>query len=507
MPESAGRPDPAGDDGTVAALRDAFRGVGESFLLLDADLAVVGCSADLDAVVRPGVPALGLVGPEQADVARALLVRVLETGSEESFCWEHPTPSGRRSWSARLRPWTQGSTGAVFATVRDRTAELEGSARLAELEEQLRQDIKLRALGALTSSVAHDFNTFTTVIGMYGEFAQDCLALDHPARAEVQQVLSASEKAAALTRQLLSFCRRAPSAPGTLDLGEVVRAFAPMLQRLLSARWPLRQDVQTDVPTVVADRSSVETALLNLVVNARDATPDGGPITIRLRGPGGDGGAAQVCLTVEDCGVGMTEDVVEQAFDPFFTTKPAGRGTGLGLAWVRRAIEEDGGRVHVESAPGRGTTVALYYPAEGSALAPSPGVPPPARPQEGCGVVLIVDDDVQVRGLIRRVLTNVGYETRLASSGPEALQVLASSGDSIAMMVSDVVMPGMSGAELSASARALRPDLPVLFLSALDVRDDAGGYGGCPFLQKPFRPAELVAEVARLSPEAAPRRA
>lgn len=498
MPESAYRSNPAWNDGTIAALRLAFKSVTQSFLLLDADLTVVGCSADLDAVVRPGDRAISLVGPEQADRARTLLTRVLETGSEESFSWEQPTSSGRRSWSAHLRPWTLGAIEAVFATVRDRTAELEEASRLEELEDQLRQDMKLRALGALTSSVAHDFNTFTTVIGMYGEFALDCLQLSHPARVEVQQVLSASEKATALTRQLLSFCRREPSTSGALDLEEVVRAFAPMLQRLLSARWPLCLDVDSSVPTVVADRGSVETALLNLVVNGRDATPEGGPITIRLRGPEVEGEAALVCLTVEDCGVGMTEDVVEQAFDPFFTTKPAGRGTGLGLAWVRRAIEEDGGRVRVESAPGRGTAVVLHYPVDGSAPGPAPTAQPRMRPQEGCSVVLIVDDDVQVRGLIRRVLTNVGYETRLASSGPEALQVLASSGDSIALMVSDVVMPGMGGAELCATALAQRPGLPILFLSALDVRDEAGGYGGYPFLQKPFRPAELVAEVARL---------
>jgi PAS domain S-box-containing protein len=373
-------------------------------------------------------------------------------------------------------------------------------------EELARQAQKMEAIGRLAGGVAHDFNNLLTVINGYADLVLGMLPAGE-ARDMVAEMARSGGKAATLTRQLLAFGRKTVLAPRTIDLNETVREMGAMLRRLLGADIELSVRTGSSVGPVHADPSHLEQVVLNLALNARDAMPGGGRLTIETREvdleesfavprAGADPGR-YVLLAVSDTGCGMTEEVRRHAFEPFFTTKPVGRGTGLGLATVYGIVRQGGGHVEVASEPGVGTTFKVYLPRADEDTTPMPA---PARfaAMRGTETVLLVEDDVSVRAWCARVLRAGGYEVLEAGDGGEALRVRVGFSGTVHLLVTDLVMPGLGGRPLAERIVALYPGTKVLYLSGYTddaavrqefLRDQAN------FLQKPFPPAALARKV------------
>ncbi|MBP3955858.1 PAS domain S-box protein [Gemmata sp. G18] len=364
------------------------------------------------------------------------------------------------------------------------------------LEEQLRQSQKMEAVGRLAGGVAHDFNNLLTIIRGNAELLRSPTE-DAGDSALFDDLLLAADRATALVRQLLMFSRRQPVRVEVLDLNEVVTALSGLLRRLLGERVSV-ETVLAPVPvTVRTDRSHLEQVILNLAVNARDAMPGGGTVTVGTvvpeRAPPGAPRFAQ--LTVADTGTGMTDEVKGQIFEPFFTTKGPDKGTGLGLATVFGIVEQAGGRIKVESAPGAGTTFRVDLPWwEGSAsvLARTPAPRSLAERRGGRAVsVLLVEDQDAVRQFARLALQTQGHQVTEAENGEVALE-LASRGTHFDAIVTDVTMPGIDGRELAARVRALRPDIAVVVMSGYAAESErVEPIAHSVFLSKPFPPADL----------------
>src|SRR5947208_3005627 len=377
-----------------------------------------------------------------------------------------------------------------------------------QLEEQLRQSQKMEAVGQLAGGIAHDFNNLLTAILGSTQLLLHSTPPGDPRREDAEEIRHAGLRAAELTRQLLAFSRRQVLAPKVLDLNAVVANVDRMLRRLLGEDVELVTSLQPAAGAVNADPGQLEQVLLNLAVNARDAMPGGGRLSIgttrvtfqeepaerRHRMPAGD----YVCLAVADTGVGMDETTQAHLFEPFFTTKEVGKGTGLGLATVYGIVKQSGGYIWVYSEVGHGTTVKVYLPrVPGVAEAPAPAAEPkPVR--GGDETVLLVEDAAPVRALARRILEARGYRVLDAPDGPSALDLSARHGGGIDILVTDVVMPGMSGRELAERLAPERARMKVLYTSGFT--DDAmvrQGVlnAGVAFLQKPFVPDTLARKV------------
>jgi two-component system cell cycle sensor histidine kinase/response regulator CckA len=374
------------------------------------------------------------------------------------------------------------------------------------LEEQFRQAQKMEAVGRLAGGIAHDFNNLLTVINGYSDLLLLRMPDGDPRRAELREVRQAGERAAALTHQLLAFSRRQVVEPVPLDLNAVVTQAQKMLARLIGEDVRFATALDPHLPAVTADPGQIEQVLMNLVVNARDAMPDGGRLTVATRavrvGPdlipseSGVPPGEYVLLSVTDTGRGMTAEVKANLFVPFFTTKELGKGTGLGLAVVHGIVTQCGGHVSAYSEVGMGTTFRVYLPATGvaPALAATPA-PPPIR---GTETVLLVEDDQAVRRITRLALESQGYTILEADGGPAAL---ARTGDELAavhLLLTDVVMPEMGGRQLADALRARRPGLRVLYMSG--YTDDAILRHGIlmqtdQFIAKPFTPLALARKV------------
>jgi PAS domain S-box-containing protein len=375
------------------------------------------------------------------------------------------------------------------------------------LEDQYRQAQKMEAIGRLAGGVAHDFNNLLTVINGYTDLLLFELPPGEPRRAHVAAVREAGERAAALTAQLLAFSRKALVTPKVFDLKDVAAQSEKLLRRLIGEDVVLTLVLHPARCPVKADPNQVDQVIMNLAVNARDAMPTGGRLTLEVRPvavPGGPPAAAEaglrpgryVELAVADTGCGMTPEVQARIFEPFFTTKGEGQGTGLGLATVFGIVQQAGGHVSVESAVGRGTTFRILLPEVPVAAAEAEPVRPFAA--RGTEVVLLVEDDAAVRQLSRLALETQGYRVVAAGSGREALDLLQVQPGGIDLMVTDVVMPEMSGRELADAVRAARPGTKVLFVSG--YTDDAVVRHGVrnatdAFLQKPFTPLGLARKV------------
>jgi two-component system, cell cycle sensor histidine kinase and response regulator CckA len=372
------------------------------------------------------------------------------------------------------------------------------------LEEQFRQAQKMEAVGRLAGGVAHDFNNLLTVIGGSAEFLLAACPPGDPRRDDVLEIGRAAERARDLTRQLLAFGRRQAVEPRRLDLNALVADAERMLGRLIGEDVALATSLAPDAPAVHADPGHVEQALVNLVVNARDAMPGGGRLevgTARAVVAAGDvGGLAPgeyAVLSVRDSGVGMDAATRARIFEPFFTTKEPGKGTGLGLSTVFGIVTQAGGHVAVESAPGAGTTFRLYLPAAAADAAPE-SPPPAAAPGAGTETVLVVEDEPQVRRLARRALERRGYTVLEAADGAEALAVSDGRHARIDLVLADAVLPELGGRAVVDALRARRPGIAALFMS---------GYGedavlrqhvateGAPFVPKPFTADQLAAAV------------
>ena len=394
-----------------------------------------------------------------------------------------------------------GKPTRMFGTIQDVT-------EFKELEAQLRQSQKMEAVGRLAGGVAHDFNNMLTVITGYSEFLLRRLKENDPIRSELEAIRQAGERAAGLTRQLLAFSRRQVLAPQVLNLNKVVPEMEKMLGRLIGEDVELVTVLGSGLSNVKADPGQIEQVVMNLAVNARDAMPDGGKLTIETadadlseayaREHVGVAAGPYVMLAVSDTGVGMDEDTRSHIFEPFFTTKDVGKGTGLGLSTVYGIVRQSGGHIFVYSEPGKGTSFKIYFPrAEEEAAAPGKeGVP--SEELRGTETILLVEDEKGVREFSGRVLRENGYTVFEAESGQAALDVLGRHEGPVDLLLTDVVMPGMGGFDLARRASVLRPGSGVLYMSGYteEMIDERGLLEmDIPFLPKPFTPEALLRKV------------
>jgi CheY-like chemotaxis protein len=369
----------------------------------------------------------------------------------------------------------------------------------------------MEAIGRLAGGVAHDFNNVLTAVLGFSDLAQAKLGHEDPVRKDLDEIRTAGERAAGLTRQLLAFSRKEIIEMEVLDLAGVVTEVGSMLRRVIGEDIQLLTVLPPMESSVRADRGQLEQVLMNLAVNSRDAMRQGGRITIEVRNIDLDESyvglhldvlpGRYVVLSVSDTGTGIDAETKKHIFEPFFTTKEAGRGTGLGLATVYGIVKQSGGSIGVYSEAGHGTTFRIYLPRVEAGVASAREAKLPWNESaclRGHEMVLLLEDDHSVRSMAREVLLSSGYDVREASNGPDALALFGSLHGKVDIVVSDVVMPEMGGREVFQRLRALDPRLKVLFTSG--YTDDAVIRKGVldhdvPFLQKPFTPTALLAKV------------
>ncbi len=392
--------------------------------------------------------------------------------------------------------------GNQFATI------LADMTERKRVEEQFRQSQKMEAVGRLAGGIAHDFNNLLTIILAYTDMLLDAVT-EGPLRAGIESINDAGERAAKLTSQLLTFSRKQVIQPRTLDLNRVVSETGDMVRRIIGEDIELQISPGESLRPIRGDAGQIEQVILNLVVNARDAMPHGGRLTIEtsnvaIRGTAETGAmppGGYVLLSLADTGVGMTDEVRNHLFEPFFTTKPTGRGTGLGLSTVYGIVKQCGGEVMVESELGQGTRFDIYLPAVPGDGVAEKRVRGPVHRSVGGETILLVEDERNVRELVSRLLSGLGYTVLTAANGQDALAVLNQHDHAVQLLLTDVVMPGMSGPELAASVRKERPGLPVLFISGYpDVSIAPRGLEVDPeaFVQKPFTAEVLSAKIRQL---------
>ena len=382
---------------------------------------------------------------------------------------------------------------------------------LRQSGEQLRQSQKMEAVGRLAGGVAHDFNNLLTAILGYAELLANRRDLDSTARQNIETIQKAGKQAAAVTHQLLAFSRKQVLQPRVIDLGDLVHDFEKILRRVIGEHITLVTEAAPGGARVKADPNQLEQVILNLGVNARDAMPKGGKLTIRTSAVFLDLAAARqqaadlepgqyVCLEVSDTGHGMTEEVKSRIFEPFYTTKGPGKGTGLGLATVYGVVKQSGGSVSVESAPGMGCIFRVFLPEDdGEVEDTRPKTAAPTHtPATRADTVLIVEDEEVVRDLVCTVLSARGYDVLCAPNGAEALEMSDAHQGKIALLITDVVMPQMGGLELSRIIAERRPDTRVLYVSGYsesDMNEQGILAPDADFMEKPFTPQALTRKV------------
>ena len=377
--------------------------------------------------------------------------------------------------------------------------------REVELEEQLRQAAKMEAIGRLAGGIAHDFNNLLTSMIGNADLALRRVSATTPVRADIELIRDAAQRAAGLVSQLLTFSRKQVVHPRVLQLNEVVSNMARLLKRTLGHTIELEVDLDAQPLAVRADPIQMEQVIMNLALNARDAMPNGGRLTLKTRdvnlARSVDGGLPDLPpglyarLSVVDTGVGMDAGTKSRLFEPFFTTKEVGRGTGLGLATVYGIVQQSGGALHVESEPGKGATFDVYLPQARIATATQPGV---VREEPAARVVLVVDDEAPVRHLVSRMLVEAGFQVMEASHGQEGLEIVRSHRDELSLVISDVVMSRFDGKTFASAIQAEYPRLPVILMSGHPDARYAGEAGGVPnqyFIVKPFTGDQLLAAV------------
>ncbi|MBL8826552.1 MAG: PAS domain S-box protein [Planctomycetaceae bacterium] len=363
-----------------------------------------------------------------------------------------------------------------------------------QLEDQLRQSQKMEAIGRLAGGIAHDFNNLLTVILASSELLATSLpGVQESVLREVQEIRHAAQRATGLTRQLLAFSRQQMLKPVVLDPNEVVSRTESLLHRVIGEDITLTTSLSANLGLIEADPGQLEQVLINLAINARDAMPRGGTLSIATRRQVEATGEAWVELRVTDTGVGIPSEVLPRIFDPFFTTKEVGKGTGLGLAVVHGIVEQSGGKVRVQSQPGEGTTFNVLLPTTKRTAAATP-TPPGTTHQPGSETVLVVDDEVAICSIIAQVLRSQGYTVLVASSAAEALKLVEQHPHDIHLLITDVVMPQVSGEQLAQQVRQLRPAIQVVYMSGYFERETRGDRPATSIerlLPKPFTPQEL----------------
>jgi two-component system, cell cycle sensor histidine kinase and response regulator CckA len=374
----------------------------------------------------------------------------------------------------------------------------------AALEDELRQAQKLEAIGQLAGSVAHDFNNMLTAILGYAELLTEQIGPDKPIGRDLQEIVAAAQRAAALTRQLLAFGRKQAITPVILSVNGIIEDLQPMLRRLINANISIRVKLDPNVNAVVADATQLEQVLLNLAVNARDAMIEGGALTIetqnqtidetdRAYGPTSPPPGTYVVVRVTDTGCGMSQAVQARIFEPFFTTKERGHGTGLGLAAVYGIVKQLNGNILVNSEPGRGTVFTVCLPATGQPAAHASAAQRQSSVPVGNETILLVEDEPGVRRFAKTILMRHGYHVVEADSSETALAGLAGEPVRVDLLLTDLMLSGRHGGELATDLRRTRPDLPVLFMSGYaNSAVRTGLPDGCTVLEKPFTAHTLL---------------
>ena len=442
------------------------------------------------------------IHPDDITLTRALFREVAEVEGNvrsDEIRFRHRDGSWRvMQLMAQNLPSVRGVEGIVIHT-RDLTHQ-------KALETELRQAQRMETVGQLAGGVAHDFNNLLTVINGRSNFLADATNLEASQREDVEEIRLAAERAASLTRQLLAFSRKQVLSPRVVDLNSVVANTEKMLRRLIGEDIHIQFVQQDGLGRITADSGQLEQVLLNLSLNARDAMPNGGVLKIETANISSSNGARPatngqdadlVLLCVSDTGEGMDENTKEHLFEPFFTTKPEGKGTGLGLSTVYGIVKQSGATIEVETLRGQGTTFRIYFPRTGAELtAPEPG----SLRQHGTERLLLVEDDKAVRDLVGRILRERGYKVTVTADATEALRAFAAAPDQIDLVVTDLIMPGMSGRELVQALLQIRPNLKALYISGY-TEDEIIRRGlhdpGVAFLQKPFT-ANVLADSVRL---------
>jgi two-component system, cell cycle sensor histidine kinase and response regulator CckA len=376
------------------------------------------------------------------------------------------------------------------------------------LEEELRQAQKMEAVGRLAGGIAHDFNNLLTIIGGYSDLLLRRFDPGDPSRHQAEAIITAANHAAALTRQLLAFSRRQVLKPKVVDLNAVVTEIGCILRRLIGEDIELVTALDPVLGRVSADPGQLAQVLLNLVVNARDAMPQGGRLALETANVALDEADARpyvgvtpgryVRLMVRDTGVGMDAATASHLFEPFFTTKEPGKGTGLGLATVYGIVTQSGGHLEVDSTPGRGTTFNIYLPRFEEAIEAVEPAAAPTKWRQGLETVLLVEDEARVQGVAREILRSTGYIVLAASDGDEALRIAVQHEGPIHLLLTDVVMPGMSGPELVSRLASLRPEMRVMYMSGHAIVHHGPLDPGVVLLEKPFTPETLVHKVREI---------
>jgi PAS domain S-box-containing protein len=446
---------------------------------------------------------LDFLHPDDREFGGQLMMEALQHPGESitaEIRFRHADSSYRILEGVGVNRLDDPAVGAIVLNLRDITDR-------TKLSEQLRHAQKMEAVGQLAGGVAHDFNNLLTAILGYCNLMLDDLPANNPLRNDLQEIRAAGERAASLTRQLLAFSRRQMLQPQVVDVNALVRQMEKLLRRLISEDVELITALATELPAVKVDPASIEQVLLNLVLNARDAMPNGGRLSIETAVVELDPTYADthadvipgeyVMLAVSDTGSGMDAATRARVFEPFFTTKEQGKGSGLGLATVYGIIRQSGGYIWVYSEPGEGTVFKVYLPPAGLTTAPRAADARLEPRRQGWETVLLVEDEDAVRALAREVLRRNGYVVLEARHGLDAIRAAERHPDEIQLLITDVVMPHMSGRDLADRLIAVRPKMKVLFISG--YTDHAIMHRhltpGVAFLQKPFSPEMFARKV------------
>jgi signal transduction histidine kinase len=458
---------------------------------------------------RPG----DVLPPEIAPTIAAAVERARSDKALVTVEYALSTPSGDDQFEARLVPCGEHGVSSV---IRNTTARRRAETALRASEERLRASQKLEAIGRLAGGVAHDFNNLLTVILGRLQFLKRAPSLADSDREHVNEALDAAAHAASLSRQLLAFSRGQVMQPRVFQLNSVVSSLHEMLRRVAGEHIEVALSLGESVNVIDSDPVQIEQVILNLVLNARDAMPDGGTLILSTRESQLDDQEARqrdgakpgtyVMLGVTDTGCGMGADVMAHLFEPFFTTKPHGQGTGLGLATVYGIVKQSGGHVVVRSEAAVGSTFELYFPraheTETQPVPPSPAVVLPSRNIGGAReTILVVEDEEGLRRLVVEILERAGYGVLSANGGDEAIRIVLDRREPVALLLTDVVMPKMSGRTLAARILQMRPNVRVLLMSGHDDaemgrRRDRNGLDHCfPIVEKPFTEAALLARI------------
>ncbi len=458
------------------------------------------------------IEAIEFYAPEFREVVSDAVASCIRDGTQFDVEAEIITANKSRRWVRAVGEGFVNPAGTitqVHGSVQDITPQKLAHAREEKLATQLRQSQKMETLGSLAGGIAHDFNNLLTVILSFSEMLAAELKPDDPMRADLGEITTAGKRAAELTRQLLAFSRQQVLAPSLIDLSQVVEGMETMLQRLLGEDVVLAISCAPGLGKTCLDRGQVEQVIMNLAVNARDAMPRGGRLTIETSNVALDDDYAfdhagvtagpHAMLAVSDTGTGMDAATQARIFDPFFTTKKPGKGTGLGLSTVSGIVQQSGGTMWLYSEPEVGTTFKIYFPiAEDAASVRRSEQDANIGAEHGWETILLVEDEERIRVLAGRILRKIGYHVIEAPTGAEALALSAQHASPIHLLLTDVVMPLMSGRELSEQLRVARPDIRVLYMSG--YTDDVVLRHGIldatvAFIQKPFMPDSLTRKV------------